>query len=171
MRAGNHQSGIIYIRGSSMKIVIKFLVSILVLFTFEAAESQERRISRKQLPAAVEQTVARESEGAHIEGFATEIEHRQKLYELSLTVNGRSKDVLIQKDGTVVEIEEEVSFSDLPADVQKGLKEAAGVRTIETVESLTKKGQLVAYEAQLRLKKRRSEIQVGPHGEKLAHKQ
>ena len=109
----------------------------------------------------------RESEGATIKGFASEIEHGQKFYEVSLSVNGHNKDVLIDKNGNVVEVEEEVSLESLPAPVQDALKKAAGAGTIENIESLTKNGTLVAYEAHIKRGKKRSEIQVGPNGEKL----
>ena len=139
--------------------------------TFSVAQAQERKIKREQLPPAVEKTVAKESEGAEIKGFATEVEHRQKLYEASLIVNGHSKDMLIDKNGNVVEIEEEVSMDSLPAAVQAALKKAAGSGTIQVIESLTKNGNLVAYEAQVKHGKKRSEIQVGPNGEKLKRPQ
>ena len=139
--------------------------------TFSATQAQERKIKREQLPPAVEKTVAKESEGAEIKGFATEVEYRQKLYEASLTVNGHSKDILIDKNGNIVEIEEEVSMDSLPAAVQAALKKAAGSGTIQVIESLTKNGNLVAYEAQVKHGKKRSEIQVGPNGEKLKHPQ
>jgi len=73
----------------------------------------------------------------------------------------------MDKNGNVVEVEEAVSLDSLPANVQDALKKAAGRGTIQVVESLTKKGQLVAYEGQVKTGKKRSEIQVGPNGEKL----
>jgi hypothetical protein len=51
--------------------------------------------------------------------------------------------------------------------VQDALKKRAGGGTIAVVESLTKQGRLVAYEAHVKHGIRRSEIQVGPNGEKL----
>jgi hypothetical protein len=39
------------------------------------------------------------------------------------------------------------------------------------VESLTKQGKLVAYEAQVMAKGKRSEIQVGPDGKPLDHQE
>jgi hypothetical protein len=53
--------------------------------------------------------------------------------------------------------------------VKDGLAKAAGTGTIGKVESLTKSGKLVAYEAVVQKGKKRSEIQVGPDGRKLAH--
>jgi hypothetical protein len=152
-----------------MKITFRFLattISVLGLLCF-GIQAQEKKISRTQLPPAVEQTVQRECEGATIKGFAKEIEHGQTFYEASLNVSGHNRDVLIDKNGKVVEVEEEVAMDSLPASVQSALKKAAGTGTIQSIESLTKNGNLVAYEAHVKRGKNRSEIQVGPNGEKL----
>jgi len=151
-----------------MNLFIKIFTAALVIgLTISIIKAQEKKITREQLPAAVKQTVDRESQGATVKGFATEVEHGQKLYEASLTVNGHSKDILIDKTGNIVEVEEQVSVDSLPPAVQEALKKAAGSGTIEVVESLTKNGKLVAYEAQVRHGRKRSETQVGPNGEKL----
>ena len=71
--------------------------------------------------------------------------------------------------GNIVEIEEEVDMAKLPAAVKDGLTKAAGKGTIGKVESLTKKGKLVAYEAVVKTGTKSSEVQVGPDGKKLAH--
>ena len=134
---------------------------------FSVANAQEKKLTRKQLPAAVEKTVAKESEGATIKGFATEVEKGQRLYEAELIVNGHHKDISMTRQGVIVEVEEEVSMDSLPATVQDGLKKAAGSGTIGMVESLTKNGTLVAYEGHVKTGAKRSEIQVGPPGEKL----
>ena len=144
-----------------------FATPLVIGVLFCVAPAQERKINRSQLPPAVEQTVAKESEGATIKGFATEVEHGQKLYEASLIVNGHTKDILIDRQGNIVEVEEQVSIDSLPAAVQDALRKNAGRGTISVIESLTKNGHLVAYEAQVKHGKRRSEIQVGPNGEKL----
>ena len=138
-----------------------------VLFT--VAPAQERKITRAQLPPEVEKTVARESAGATIKGFASEIEHGQKFYEASLVIDGHTKDILIDRQGNIVEVEEQVIMDSLPAAVQNSLKKRAGSGAITVIESLTKNGQLVAYEAQVKHGKKRSEIQVGPNGETLKH--
>ena len=78
------------------------------------------------MPPAVEKTVARESEGATIKGFATEVEKGQRLYEAELIVNGHHKDISMNRQGEIVEVEEEVSMDSLPATVQAGLRKAAG---------------------------------------------
>ena len=134
-----------------MNNLFRFLMAALVIgITFSVTHAQERKIKREQLPPAVEKTVAKESEGATVKGFATEVEHGVKLYEASLTVNGHSKDILIDKNGNIVEVEEAVSMDSLPAAVQAALKKAAGSGTIQVIESLTKNGNVVAYEAQVK---------------------
>ena len=160
-------------RGNNMTMKIRLgAVSVVIALAIcSVVVAQEKKITRAQLPAAVEKTVARESQGATINGFATEIENGKRLYEVELTVDGHSKDISMDKNGDIVEIEEEVSMDSLPATVQNALKKAAGLGTIQVVESLTKNGKLVAYEAQVKHGKKRSEIQVGPNGEKLKHEE
>ena len=75
----------------------------------------------------------------------------------------------MDKNGNIVEIEEEVPMDSLPDSVKEGLKKAARAGTIAKIESLTKNGKLVAYEAIVKTGTKRSEIQVGPDGQKLAH--
>jgi hypothetical protein len=136
-----------------------------------SVSAQEKKIKRSDLPPAVEKAVAAQSEGATIRGFSTEKEKGQTFYEAEMMVNGHSKDVLIAADGTVVEIEEQVVLDSLSAEVKAGLRTKAGKGKILKVESLTKKGKLVAYEAQIDTNGKKSEVQVGPDGKPLDHEE
>jgi uncharacterized membrane protein YkoI len=135
------------------------------------ASAQEKKIKRSDLPPAVEKTVAAQSEGATIKGFSTEKEKGQTLYEVELMVNGHSKDISMAADGSIVEVEEQVVLDSLSADVKAGLQAKAGKGKILKVESLTKKGKLVAYEAQVDTNGKKSEVQVGPDGKPLYHEE
>src|ERR1700730_7968725 len=132
-------------------------------------QAQEKKIKREELPAAVEKTVAEQSNGATIRGFSTEIEKGQNIYEAELIVNGHQKDISMDEHGKIIEVEEEVAMDSLPPAVKEGLRKSAGPGEIGKVESLTKNGKLVAYEADVKNENKRSEIQVGPDGKKLAH--
>jgi len=136
-----------------------------------SAQAQEKKIRREDLPPAVEKTVAAQSQGATIKGFSTEVEAGKTLYEVELTVNGHGKDISMDKDGKIVEVEEEVAMDSLPREVKAGLTKTAGSGTITKVESLTKGGKLVAYEADVKNGSRLSEVQVGTNGNKLAHEE
>jgi hypothetical protein len=135
------------------------------------SSAQEKKIKRSDLPPAVEKTVAAQSTGATIKGFSAEKEKGQTLYEAEMMVNGHSKDVLIAADGSIVEIEEQVALDSLSADVKTGLQAKAGKGKILKVESLTKKGKLVAYEAKVDTDGKKSEVQVGPDGKPLDHEE
>ncbi|HKV70141.1 MAG TPA: hypothetical protein VJN62_02795 [Gemmatimonadales bacterium] len=147
---------------------IKQLISVsvvLVLVGATTARAQEKRLTRAALPTAVQKTADEQSRGATIRGYSSEVENGQLEYEVAMTVGGHSRDVSIAPDGSVLEVEEEVALAALPAAVREGLQKKAGGR-ITKVESITKHGTLVAYEAQVH-----SEVQVGPDGQPLAHEE
>jgi hypothetical protein len=131
--------------------------------------SQEKKINRSELPAEVEKTVQAQSQGATIKGFATEREGGKKVYEAEMIVDGHRKDIQIAGDGTLNEIEEEVQIDSLPSELQARLKAKARGATITKVESLTKHGTIVAYEATTLKGSKTGEIQVGPDGKNLTH--
>ena len=133
------------------------------------SQEKEKKLKRSDLPAAVQKTVDQESQGATIRGYSSETDNGQLVYEVEMRVRGHGRDVLIGADGSVMEIEEEVALDSLPAPVRDGLRQLAGRGRITKVESLTKHGAIVAYEAQVRTGTKRSEVQVGPDGKPLAH--
>lgn len=141
------------------------------LFLTLPALTQEKKIKRSDLPPAVEKTVAAQSQGATILGISEEREHGQTFYEVELTVAGHSKDVLIDADGVLVEVEEQVSVDSLSPAVIDALQAKAGKGVLVKVESLTKKGKLVAYEAKVFTNGKKSEVQVGPDGKPLDHEE
>ncbi|HXE82700.1 MAG TPA: PepSY domain-containing protein [Gemmatimonadales bacterium] len=151
-----------------MKIAITTLAVLLATRTTPSA-AQEKKVTPSQLPAAVRRTADEQSRGAKVLGYETEKENGQTVYEVEMTVGGRSRDVTIDSSGNVLEVEEQVVFDSLPEAVRSGLRAAAGGGQITNVESLTKRGTLVAYEAHVRTGDKRSEIQVGPDGKPLAH--
>jgi hypothetical protein len=62
---------------------------------------------------------------------------------------------------------EEEPIDKLPAEVKAGLSTKVGGARFTKVESITKKGQLVVYEAHLRRGGKKSEVQVGRSGQAL----
>ena len=88
-----------------------------------------------------------------------------------MVVNGHTKDVEVDANGAILEVEEQVEMDSLPADVKAGLNAKAGRGRILKVESLVKNGQLVAYEAKVETAGKKSEMQVGPDGRPLDHQE
>ncbi len=147
------------------------LIAASVLALSISAVAQEKKIDRSALPPAVEKTVQEQSTGATVKGFSTEVEHGRRVYEAEMMVDGHSKDIEIAPDGTLNEIEEQVAFNSLPANVQTALTARAAGARITKVESLTKKEKLVAYEAATLKGTKKGEVQVGPDGKPLAHEE
>jgi len=145
--------------------------SFVSLFLAIPAFTQEKKLNKSDLPTAVQKAVDEQSQGATVRGFSTEKENGQTIYEAQLTVNGKNRDISFDPKGSVLEVEDEVAFDSLPAAVQDGLKKKAGAGKITRVETLTKKGKLVAYEAVVQNGAKKSEIQVGPDGKPLAHEE
>jgi hypothetical protein len=135
------------------------------------AQDQEEKVKRSDLPPAVEKAVVEQSKGATIRGFSQEHENGKTIYEAELMVNGHSKDVSIDADGVVVEVEEQVGAESLSPAVRDGLQAKAGNGKLVMVEALTKKGKLVAYEAKVLTNGKKSEVQVGPEGKPLDHEE
>jgi hypothetical protein len=108
------------------RLAVLSLITALALLTI--AQAEEKKIRREDLPPAVEKTVVAQSQGATIKGFSNEVEGGKALYEVELTVNVRGKDISMDKDGKIVEVEEEVAMDSLPPEVKAGLRkqQAAG---------------------------------------------
>lgn len=131
-----------------------------------SAPAGEQRIHRSDLPAAVASTVdAQHAE--RVRGLSREVKNGHPLYEAELTVDGRRRDLLIDEAGRIVEAEEEVPLASLPPAVQRGLRSAAGGGTLGPIESTTKNGRIVAYEAGVVKDGRHFEVQVDPDGRRL----
>jgi len=152
-----------------MQIGTAAIALLLVAAVGSRAAAQERKLKQSDLPPAVQRAAAEQSRGAQVRGYSTEKDNGQVVYEVEMTVGGHSRDVTMDSAGTVLEVEQQVVLDSLPTDVQAGLRKLAGAGRITIVESLTKHGTLVAYEAHVRTGARRSEIQVGPDGKPLAH--
>ena len=152
------------LKTSSAAIALTFLGTIV-------SAAQQKQITRSQLPQPVAATVDQETNGATIKSFAMEREHGKIVYEAETVVNNRTRDLQIASDGTLTEIEEEVVIEALKTPVRTAITSRAKDWKVTKVESLTKNGKLVAYEATMTRSGRSREIQVGPDGGNLTHEE
>ena len=133
-----------------------------------SASIAEEQVKKADLPAVVQKAADAQSAGASVLGYTKDKKHGRFEYEVQLMVGDHTKDVTIDPQGKVLEVEEQIAAEDLPANVFHGLSAQAGKGKITKIESLTRNGKIVAYEAQVTGGKH-AEIQVGPDGQKLAH--
>lgn len=126
--------------------------------------ASEQRVKLADLPPAVQATVKEQSKGAAVRGYAKEVENGKMTYEVEMTVNGHGKDVSMDQNGTVIEVEEEVPLGSIPSSAKSAIEKSAGAGKILKVESVAHGATVVAYEAQVRRGSKRSEVRVNPEG-------
>ncbi len=114
-----------------------------------AQAGQEKKISGKELPAAVRAAFEKQFPGAKILGLSSEVENGATVYEVESVQNGRNRDVLYKPTGEVIVVEETISMSEVPAAVQSALKAQFPKATVAKAEKLMAGG-IVEYEFQLK---------------------
>jgi len=156
-----------------MKTRIVFGISFLIVISLicvsnAGAQRKETFVNKKDLPSAVRTTVQKQSETGRLRGLVKEEENGQVFYEAEIKVNGHTRDVLIDQNGQVVEIEEEINSASLPPIVKTSIEQNAKKWKVGKVESITKNGEIVAYEAHLRNGNQLKEIKVGTDGKLIS---
>lgn len=123
-------------------------------------------VKMADLPPAVQATVKEQSKGAVLRGLSKEVEKGKTIYEAELKMNGHNKDVSIDADGNVIEVEEETPIAAVPATAKAAILKGAGKGKVLKVEAVTQHGTLVAYEAvvQKTVGGKKSEVRVSPDG-------
>ncbi len=127
------------------------------------ARSQEKRISKNEVPTAVLSAFQQAHPEAKVKGYAREVEEGKTYYEIE-SMNGKSSlDVLYLADGTVAEVEEGVAAADLPAPVREALSTKYPKLKIVKAEKTTR-GDAVTFELQITSGKARTGLVVDPSG-------
>ena len=102
------------------------------------ARADEEKIPVDKLPAAVRKAVKKQVPEGRDREAAKEVEDGKTTYEVELEVKDRSVDVALKADGTILEIEREIPFDELPKAVKKKLAAKYPRAKIEKAEEVTK---------------------------------
>ena len=78
--------------------------------------------------------------------------------------HGKSKDITLDVSGTVLEVEQEVATSSLPAAVSDAIAKAAHSRKIGKVESVTREGAIASCETTITSNGEWREVAFSPQG-------
>jgi len=127
----------------SMNILTNLTMGVLVLAGGALAES---KVKMEDLPLAVQKTAKGQSKNATLAGLSKEVEGGKTVYEIETKVNGKSRDVVVDAMGAVIEVEEEVEMSSLPVAAQEAIRQKIGGGKLKKIEAVTK-GSTVSYEA------------------------
>jgi uncharacterized membrane protein YkoI len=146
-----------------MKVTRFVLVATAVSLLSISAAAQEKKITAQQVPAAVIAAFKSSYPNATIRGYAQEKENGKVFYEIESREGTTQRDVLYNADGTVAEVEESISASDLPADAQRAIKQKYP-RAVITLAEKTTAGDTVGYEVSLRNGKKRIGMEFDSSG-------
>jgi uncharacterized membrane protein YkoI len=135
----------------------------LASFSLAIAIAGDTAVKMQDLPPAVQKTVQDQTKGAQVKGISKEVEKGKTMYEVETTVNGKSRDLLIDASGALVSVEEPVAIDTIPAAAKAALEKLAVGGKIKSVESVTK-GQTVTYEAVIAKGLKKSEVVVAADG-------
>ncbi|HXE65362.1 MAG TPA: PepSY domain-containing protein [Bryobacteraceae bacterium] len=111
----------------------------------------DKKVKLENLPPAVQAAVKEQTKNATLVGLSTEKENGKTTYEVETTVNGRSRDLVLDKTGAILETEDQVELNAIPTAAQAALRKRAGTGKIIKVEKLTA-GSNVSYEAAIKTK-------------------
>jgi len=145
------------------------LITTAVLLLALSAVAQEKKITAKDVPAAVMSAFKTAYPNATIRGYAREKEHGKVFYEIESREGTTTRDVLFNPDGTVAEIEESVAAIDLPAEIQQAIKRKYPKAIITRAERTTT-GDKVSYEIAARQGKKRITTELDSSGKVLSSK-
>lgn len=127
---------------------------------------------RQKFQQEIQKTTDEHGKGVTFKIYRKDIRSRKpEEYEVELIKKDYSKSVVAGPQGNILEIDESTSLDSLPSAVRQGLLQAAGKGTISAIDSITKHDTIVAYSAEVIAAGKHSEVQVGPDGKLLDHRE
>lgn len=144
------------------------ITALLLLISNAGAQRVETFVKMKDLPEPVRQTMLQQSAGERLRKVIRKVENGNTSFEAEIKVNGRSRRVLIDETGAVLEIRDEIQSAGVPLALMAAIKKHAGEWKIASVYTITRNHEVVAYEAHLRKGVDRKEIKVGNDGKVIS---
>ena len=118
-----------------MKRCVLVLLSLAV-----AGVAAEKSLQLKDLPAAVQKSVADNAKGGEIKNISMEKEKGVSQYEVETMLNGKHRDFNVDGKGALLVVEEETAIDSVPAVVKAAMVKKAGTGKITMVETVVKSG-------------------------------
>ena len=132
------------------------------LFISVAGLAAEKKIDQSKLPAAVQRTAAERSSGATISGYTSDKVDGSMVYQMDLIADGKTRAIVMDADGNVTAVEQEVAWTELPEDIQKTFSTVSQKGKLGAVSTVSTDDTIVAYEAYLTVRGERSLVRVKP---------
>jgi hypothetical protein len=138
-------------------------IFVTIAFLASAGNAAEKKLKMADLPAAVQKTAQEQTKNAELKGLSKEVEKGKTFYEIETMLNGKSRDLLVDPTGAIVEVEEATTLDSIPAPAKAAFEKAAQNGKILKVETVTK-GSEVSYEAVVSKNGKKSEVAVTADG-------
>jgi hypothetical protein len=121
------------------------IMTLLVAASFVRAEDEKYTFD--DLPKAVKKTVKAKYPEAKIRGVAKEKnEEGDTVYEVEMTIKGKAVDIIVDGEGDIETIEEEIDADDLPKAIQAVASKTFPKGKITKAEKVTDEDKKVTYE-------------------------
>ena len=111
------------------------------------AGKEGKGLQLKDLPAAVQKTVQANLKGGEIKNIAKEKEDGVEQYEVESVLNGKARDFNVDSKGALLVMEEGTTIDAIPAAAKAGILKKVGDGKLGMIETFTKPGQPMMYEA------------------------
>lgn len=146
-----------------MRLATPIICAALLLATALGAKEEEKKLTKKELPAVVLSAFQKAYPKASIKGIAEEKKEGKTFYEIE-SIDGKiSRDLLYLADGSVAEIEESMDVKELPETVKASVEAKYPKAKIAKVEKATK-GTDVSYSVQIKTAKGKTTLDVDATG-------
>ena len=123
------------------------LAVVVFCLSFLAQENKGKGLQLKDLPAVVQKTVEDNVKGGQIKNISKEKEDGIEQYEVESLVNGKSRDFNVDTNGNLLVVEESTTIDAIPAAAKASILKKVADGKLRTVETFTKPGQPLMYEA------------------------
>jgi hypothetical protein len=155
----------ISIRSRALSVLALILAVAVVGFAAESKKevSAEKKIARKDVPAAVMSAFQKAYPKAEIRGTNQETEDSTTYFEIESRDGKVKRDILYMVDGSVKEIEESISKSELPAAIQDAIAKEYPKGSIRKGERTTRDN-AVEYELIVQTGKDKMEVVLDESG-------
>lgn len=141
----------------------QILIASMIVWLPVLLSSQEQSIKKKDVPKLVIDAFLKSYPKAQIKGFSSESDKEAVLYEVESLEGKVHRDITYLADGTLVSVEETLSFNDLPDPVQGAFHKQYPKGKIILCEKLTK-ASTIQYELLVSSGGKKYEVVLNPDG-------
>jgi hypothetical protein len=111
------------------------------------AAAEQKGLPLKDLPAVVQNAIRENLHGGEIRNIGKEKEDGIEQYEVESLLNGKSRDFNVDMKGRLLVVEEATVIDAIPSAARASILERVGDGKLTSVETVTRPGQPITYEA------------------------